>query len=166
MVPVRAPSPPRILVLAPSGSDVVLYLGGWLFDWILAGWKATVLTAEPCDDRPLRILGAASGRLVPKAVTLAVRSSSLVAVEATLSEAGPEVGELMNTLAGREGPLVWLWGATCRHHEDDQGQTIRHRPSSAAKAFKIQALSALDLQDRELVDPEELRPAVGRDLAG
>ena len=43
--------------IAPTAADAIERAGGWLFDQALAGWDVTVITAEPADCRPLRILG-------------------------------------------------------------------------------------------------------------
>jgi hypothetical protein len=48
----------RLDIFASSVVDVVTFVGGWLFDRVMAGWDVTVIVAEFPDGRPVEILGA------------------------------------------------------------------------------------------------------------
>ena len=61
----------RLAVLGTSVADVVRCVGGWLFDRAMAGWDVTVLVYDHHDDRPLRILGAATLNLESALATTA-----------------------------------------------------------------------------------------------
>ena len=56
----------RLDVVASSPADVVCSVGGWLYDRVRAGWEVNVLLPQPCDTRPLQILGMHASELDSK----------------------------------------------------------------------------------------------------
>lgn len=48
----------RVDVVACSVADAVRRAGGWIFDHTMQGWTVNVRVPQPCDSRPLEILGA------------------------------------------------------------------------------------------------------------
>lgn len=143
----------RLDVLATSAADVVQSAGGWLYDRVMAGWEVTVLLAESCDTRPLRILGA-------RGVDLASATGSTshtLAVSAEAFTADARVRDWL--LESLEGGLteVALWGQAPEawplriNRATTQAQ---HLLSAAARTFKAQALTAAGMADAT-VDPTE-----------
>ena len=138
----------RLVVVGPTLAGVVRFAGGWLFDRVMAGWDATVLTADHADVRPLRILGASAFDLdfalaVPDRAPL----PEIVAIEASLCDADPRVGLLMRQALDNGVSDVRFWGESCSGGldlVDFSGGTgaVPHRLSFAARAFKAQALTA------------------------
>ena len=131
------------MVVAPSAVEVVQCAGGWLFDRVMAGWDATVLTTGCADSRPLRILGsrtmdldAALARSLPGPVPQAI------AVEATLYESDQRVRRLVLESLRAGSVDVWLWGERWPADLDGDVGSVQHRLSVAARAFKAQALAA------------------------
>ena len=134
-------------VIAPSVADVVRAAGGWLFDRTVAGWTVNVIVnvpvVDPCDLRPLRVLGITtlcdesafeSLDEMPRTRALAVAADAVIGdarvrrhVERALDSGLTEV-----TLWGDTGP------AEIGHHLHN----VAHRLSGAARAFKARALVA------------------------
>jgi len=134
---------PQLVVVAPSAIEVVQCAGGWLFDRVMAGWDATVLTTDCADPRPLRILGS---RTVDLESALAAPAPGpgpqAIAVDATLYESDARVRRLVLD-ALREGTVdVWLWGERWPADLAADVGSVQHRLSVAARAFKAQALMA------------------------
>jgi hypothetical protein len=133
---------PRVVVIAPTVVGAVLAAGGWLFDSVMAGRRASVHTVDRADDRVLRILGADAAAPVSQIAAQEPDAAlCAVAVEAALYRADPCVHRFVD--AGiRAGVDVWLWGEPAEGALDVSGM-VQHRLSLAAKAFKAQALSAV-----------------------
>jgi len=104
----------QLIVIAPSGADVVQFAGGWLFDRRMAGWDIDVLVPDQDAARSLRVLGvravdlhaglASVVRGPERAAGLAV-AADLMAIDERIHE---EVLE-----AVRSGITeVALWGGT------------------------------------------------------
>jgi hypothetical protein len=135
---------PRLTAIAASPADVVRAAGGWLFDQAIAGWDVSVLTAQPGDPRPLRILGTRSHALdavlasrVPWGACLQV-----IAVAADLYDADERVRRITrNALMASPAELL-LWGGQDRADRGGDATIVQYQPSLAARAFKAQALAA------------------------
>jgi hypothetical protein len=158
----------QLIVIAPSGADVVQFAGGWLFDRRMAGWDVDVLVPDArgersdgeCQDaaRSLRILGvravdlhaglASVVRGPERAAGLAV-AADLLAIDERIHE---EVLE-----AVRSGITeVALWGGTRPAKIGGRVDTTQYRLSAAARAYKRHALAAVGLTDREVGHTERL----------
>ncbi len=125
-------------------ADVVGSAGGWLFDQVMAGWDATVLTADDADPRSARVLGSrACGleyALARPAWGPCVRA---IAVQAGLYDREPRLRAMVAaTLEAGPGEF-WLWGDGPPEDLDGSAGPVRQRLSVAARAFKAQALAAL-----------------------
>lgn len=134
----------RLDVVTDSVADVVTFAGGWLFDRVMAGWDVTVLIAGDDDVRPIQILGADTLDLEtalaiwadrPRPHTLAV-SADLFARDSRIRKGVLEALEHGAT-------EVTLWGESWPSELDRTVDSVQHPLSSAARAFKAQALSAL-----------------------
>jgi hypothetical protein len=135
----------RLDIVAPSIIEVVRCAGGWVFDRVMAGWDVTVLVADSSDDRPLQILGAETADL----------ETALVSGLAGLTGPRPHALAVAADLYGRDARVrqgvrdalesgqteVTLWGDTWPA-ELDRVDSVEHRLSVAARAFKAQALAA------------------------
>jgi hypothetical protein len=136
----------RIDVVAPTTASAVRFAGGWLFDHVMAGWEVTAHVGTHTDARPLRILGA---RVVDLERTLGPRTRGLfpqsLAVDAELCRADPRVRLMVLEAVGHEETDVRLWGDGWPVDAAPTGSAEGrcHRLSIAARAFKAQALAAV-----------------------
>ena len=108
----------------------------------MAGWDVTVLIGGDEDARPLEILGAdvldlesvlASWEERPHPQTVAV-AADIFAVDARVR------GGVLDALD--QGAKVTLWGERLPAELDESVDSVQHRLSAAARAFKAQALAA------------------------
>jgi hypothetical protein len=136
----------RLDVVAPSVEGAVRAAGGWMFDRVMAGWDVRVLVAPGDDDRALQILGADTGDLedVLEIGPDGQRPHAL-AVAADMYGSDARIREGVRQAIESGQTEVTLWG------EDwpadlDRGSvdSVEHRLSVAARAFKAQALAALE----------------------
>lgn len=135
---------PRLVVVAPVLGDAVRCAGGWLFDQAMAGWDVTVLTAEHADPRPLRILGAHPADLdCALASPVAGPRPHAIAVGAELYRSDARVRRLVRTALDEDASEVRLWGGRWPADLDHRVTAVPHRLSTAARAFKAQALAAV-----------------------
>jgi hypothetical protein len=125
-------------VIGVDAADVVRSAGGWLVDRVMAGWDVQVTLTREGDLRPLQILGLRIGERRDQPVALAVAGGLSVQVQTALNRGGAEV-------------MVWdadrLTGL----------EPVRYVLSSAARAFKAQALAAVGLDLSELHSAEVFR---------
>jgi hypothetical protein len=135
---------PRLTAIAASPADVVRAAGGWLFDQAIAGWDVNVLTAQPGDPRPLRILGTRSHALDAVLASRVPLGACLrgIAVAADLYDADERVRQITRTALMASPAELLLWGDPDRAERDGDVATVRYQPSLAARAFKAQALAA------------------------
>jgi hypothetical protein len=143
-----APERHRLLVIGPTAAEVVLHAGGWLCDQVLAGWECTVLTLEPGDTRPVRILGATS-RLLAQELAAPGRVPQAIAVEVALCGDDPQVRALVRRAIAQGTTEVRRWGDCAA----DTVHPVHHRVSLAARAFKAHALAATGAAP---ADPQQL----------
>jgi hypothetical protein len=131
-------------VVASTMEDVVESAGGWLCDRARAGWDVNVLVAVGGDPRPLTILGAAAHDLEDRLLQT-MRSASQVgalAVSGDLLQADVRVREEVVRVLKRGVTEVIVWGTTWPVELGRQADSVEHRVSSAARAFKSHALVA------------------------
>lgn len=136
-----------LAVYAPDVADVIHFAGGLLCDRAMAGWKVTVHISGPGCDRPLHILGAAWGDF-ESALTPGPRASGphALAVAADLYRRDPRVraGVVAALDGGRTE--VTVWGTALPQELEDRLKTVHYEISAAARAFKRQALAAVDAE--------------------
>jgi hypothetical protein len=134
----------RVLVVAPAMVDAVRHAGGWLFDRATAGWDVLVLTADHGDPRPLHILGAHPIDL-ECALSSPVQESwppQALAVGADLCASDVRVRRIVLKALDEGTVDIRLWGDGATADLQDGAGPVLHRLSSAARAFKAQALAA------------------------
>lgn len=163
----------RLDVVAPSVADVVASAGGWLVDRVMAGWDVTVLiSGAPSADelRPLQILGVEIGDLESAMQQWEQRPHpQTVAVAADLFASNEQVREGVRGALEQGLTEVTLWGESWPSELDAPVDCVQHELSSAARAFKAQAMNALG-SDGAVAGAEVFRcgvmtrPSVAADL--
>jgi hypothetical protein len=147
----RAPANPilryRLNVVASTTEDVVHSAGGWLCDRARAGWDVNVLVPGGGDPQPLTILGATTQVLHDDFLSM-VRSASRVealAVSADLLAADTRLRDEVVRVLKRGLTEVTVWGQQWPAELGKQADSVQHRVSAAARAFKSHALVAADV---------------------
>ncbi len=158
-----APAVGRLLryqlnVVGSTTQDVVESAGGWLCDRARAGWDVNVLVADGGAPRPLTILGATAIDLEDGFLSM-VRSASrggALAVSTDLLGADARVRDEVVRVLKRGLTEVTVWGTQWPAELGRQGDSIQHRVSSAARAFKSHALVAADVSTDAVTPTEAL----------
>jgi hypothetical protein len=138
----------RLDIVAPSVREAVVFAGGWLFDRVMAGWDVTVLCPDSFFDRPLQILGVAKHDLEYGLASWGHRprpQSLAVATDLFDRDSRVRLG-VLKALA-HSATEVTLWGNTWPAELDNSVESVQHRLSAAARAFKAQALAAAAVRD-------------------
>jgi hypothetical protein len=161
----------RLDVVSPSVPEVVKFAGGWLVDRVMAGWDVTVLIDGAQDLRPLEILGVDTQDLQGALEMWADRPHpQTVAVASELFSADARVRQGVLNALDQGLTEVTLWGEHWPEELDDTVGSVRHQLSAAARAFKAQALAAIDPPLAIVGDAETFRcgvmarPSVAADL--
>jgi hypothetical protein len=161
----------RLDVVSPSVPEVVKFAGGWLVDRVMAGWDVTVLIDGAQDLRPLEILGVDTQDLEAALEMWADRPHpQTVAVASELFSADARVRQGVLNALDHGQTEVTLWGEHWPEELDDTVGSVRHQLSAAARAFKAQALAAIDPPVAVVGDAETFRcgvmarPSVAADL--
>lgn len=140
---VFSPTRYQLCVVARDIGELVDSAGGWLCDRILAGWDVCVAIAEPCDLRPLQILGVTTlathqrlGSINDGGITASI------ALAPGIFENNDHVRDVVLQALHHGAIEVAFWGPLIPN--DLHGQLARrhHRLSGAARAFKAHALAA------------------------
>jgi hypothetical protein len=154
--PVEHSLRPRLTAIAPSVAEVVRSAGGWLFDQRMAGWDVNVLTTDHNDLRPLRILGARAHDLDTVLASPIVLGPCLrsIAASADLYDSDERVRQMVQNALEAGVAELRLWGDTQRARLLPLAGLVRHRPSIAACAFKVQALVAAGIPAAAAADVE------------
>ena len=135
--------------MASNVAEAVQAAGGWMFDRVMAGWDVRVLVRHSGghqDDRALQILGADCADL-DTALADGIPDSRphALAVAADLygRDARIRAGVCQALDSGQTEVTLWgeRWPADLDRSEVG---SVEHRLSVAARAFKAQALAALD----------------------
>jgi hypothetical protein len=134
----------------------------------MAGWDVTVITVDMSDPRPLHILGVRACRL-ESALTAPVFGSCLqaIAVRTDVYHADERVRRLVRTAAEAGSTEIRLWGELWPADFDGSGDSVSHRLSLAALAFKAQALAVATRSGEQPTDTEVFRRGeIKRRVAG
>ncbi|MGW1028611.1 hypothetical protein ACWD4J_33840 [Streptomyces sp. NPDC002577] len=133
------------MVVAPTTAGVVRSAGGWLFDQVMAGWDAAVLTTDHADPRPLRILGAQAADLDTwlAAPPTLDPGPQAVMVDTDLYGSDARVRQMvLEAIESGADDVRFCGDRRTADIDDDGAGSVRHRLSVAARAFKAQALAA------------------------
>ena len=158
--------------IAPTAADAIGSAGGWLFDQALAGWDVTVITAERADCRPLRILGVRDHTLESVLSYQGDGSClSAIAFSAAMFASDERVRRIVLAAVEAGVPELRFWGDTDVTGAglggtglDGPASLVAHRLSSAARAFKAQALAAAAVRGQSPADTEVFRRGARRGL--
>ena len=132
--------------------------GGWLFDQVMAGWDVTVVAADLGDPRPLEILGVRARPLdVICATPVHGPCLQAIAVRTDMYHADERVRQFVLTAAEAGGAEIRLWGDVWPEDFDGRADSVSHRLSLAARAFKAHAMAAADLTGEPTADTEVFR---------
>ncbi|PRC46808.1 hypothetical protein C6A85_88180 [Mycobacterium sp. ITM-2017-0098] len=135
--------------------DAVRFAGGWVYDRVMAGWDVTVLVGDNEDVRPLEILGADVVNLESVLEAWEQRPHpQTVAVAADLFDRDDRVRRGVLGALEQGATEVTLWGAPLPAELDSSVDSVEHRLSAAARAFKAQALAAVGVTG-ESIGPTE-----------
>jgi hypothetical protein len=146
----------QLNVVALTMEDVVRSAGGWLYDSTRAGWDVNVVVANGGDPRPMTILGATALDLDESFLSMVQRASrgEALAVSADLLDADARVRDEVLRVLKRGLAEVTVWGTRWPAELGRQADSVQHRVSAAARAFKSHALVAADLST-DSVSPTE-----------
>ncbi|KUI11307.1 hypothetical protein AU193_11980 [Mycobacterium sp. GA-1285] len=149
----------RLDVVAPTVSDAVKNAGGWIYDRVMAGWDVTVLVGGDEDVRPLTILGARTLDLESILANWEDRPHpQTVAVAANMIDRDTRVLQHVRNALDQGATEVTLWGERVPAELDSSVESVEHRLSAAARAFKTKALAATgDPDDVEVSGCEMFR---------
>jgi hypothetical protein len=136
----------------------VQHAGGWLFDQVMAGWDVTVITVDSGDPRPLDILGVRTC-VLDAALAAPVFGACLqaIALRSDLYHADERVRRLVLTAAEAGGTEIRLWGDLWPADFAGDADSVSHRLSLAARAFKAQALAVAAVTPEPPMDTEVFR---------
>ena len=148
----------RLDVVAPTVLDAVKFAGGWVYDRVMAGWDVTVLVGDDDDVRPLEILGAEVRDLESVLVSWEDRPHpQTVAVAVDLFDRDARVRQGVLEALEQGATEVTLWGEGLPEELDESVDSVQHRLSAAARAFKAQALAAANAPDAAVGNMETFR---------
>jgi hypothetical protein len=148
----------RLDVVAPTVLDAVRFAGGWVYDRVMAGWDVTVLISGDDDARPLEILGAEVRDLESVLEAWEERPHpQTVAVAADLFAMDARVREHVLNALDQGATEVTVWGERLPAELDESVDSVQHRLSAAARAFKAQALAAANVSAGDIGLSETFR---------
>jgi hypothetical protein len=137
-------SPYRLELMALDCADVVRCAGGWIFDYTACGWLVIVVLAECRDPTPLRILGAQV--MLPEDVQVAYEGHppTVLATNTDIYRDDAWVRDRVESAMTHRRSQIVMWGDEhCHPRATPNLCMVHHRLSSAARAFKAHALTAL-----------------------
>ncbi len=111
----------------------------------MAGWHVTVAVRNPEDARPLRILGADTVDLEAALSSPYGPMPELIAVAIDLYESDERIRTGAREALDGNLTRIALWGEALPSELDREFESIQHRLSLAARAFKSHALAAASL---------------------
>jgi hypothetical protein len=138
----------RLDIVAPTVLDAVRFAGGWIYDRVTAGWDVTVLVGRHEDVRSLEILGAETLDLESVLTSWEQRPHpQTVAVAADLFGRDERVRRGVLGALEQGATEVTLWGQHLPSELDSSVDSVEHRLSAAARAFKAHALAAAGVRE-------------------
>lgn len=157
-----------LTVIAADVDGTVASAGGWLCDRVRAGWQVTVLVPAGSDVRALTILGVHT-EVVDSAADALRGTAAAVAVDARVLRHDDELRQTVLRLVDAGRIEVTVWGASALFGADGRFDTVRHRLSAAARAFKAGAMRAIgtpiaEPSTEEFVSTAMWYPPDGADL--
>ena len=134
-------------VVAADVADVVMSIGGLIFDRAMAGWDVSVVVGadgeRAIDDRPVRILGARVTVVPPGPQRAAMLPApQLLAVAGDVIVHSDAVRRQVLAAGDDTATEVLLWSPDHPPSLNCKYMPVRHRPSAAAQVFKSHAMAA------------------------
>jgi hypothetical protein len=163
----------EIAVEVADVRDAVRSAGGWLCDRVRAGWNVTVTVPDGTDVRPLTILGVATrsaSDAVPEPSDAQEMPAAMALAADDLAKDQRLLKDVLKTL-DRGTVEVTIWGERLPSALTGRVESVRYRLSSAAVAFKAQALVAAGEPGQSVAGEEEFHssalwyPPDGSDLS-
>ncbi|MEZ0341336.1 hypothetical protein ACAG25_15250 [Mycobacterium sp. pV006] len=145
----RGPSrgtPYRLVVLGTDAAEVVSVAAGVIYDSTSTGWQVDVHLEHDGHPRALSILGTRS-RPLPEVLELETDCPDVVLLGASLIERHQPIHRLATSLTRHRRSDVAVWGTAALPPQLDMSMCFDYRLSTAAMAFKRQALAAAGLAD-------------------
>lgn len=139
-----AAKPYRMELMALDVADAVRHAGGWMFDRVASGWTVIVILPKCSDPRSLRILGVQVVAPEDALVIDECGPPAVIATRAELHRDDKRIRRRVDDAVERRHSEVVIWAG--QEYQPDSVPNLRvvhHRLSSAARAFKAQALIAL-----------------------
>jgi len=131
----------RIEAMARAAADVVIGLGGLLFDRRCLGWDTVVLLDDHTDMRPLQIIGADCAGLQSTLDMPQQPQPAAIATSAQLYRNDPRVCARVDAAIDSRSTEVLLWGDIDSIGPRPQMIAVAHHVSQAAATFKTHALT-------------------------
>lgn len=101
----------RILVIGSDSADVVRFVGGWICDRALSGWRVTVALKNTTDTEPIVILGAKPIPFEAVAPDLPdVRWPCALAMAGDIFAEDSKVNRVLSSCRREALPDVMVWG--------------------------------------------------------
>ena len=132
----------RIEAMALAAADVVVGLGGVLFDRRCLGWDTVVLLDDRTDMRPLQIIGADCADLQSALDISQQPQPAAIATSVELYRSDPRVCARVDAAIDSRSTEVLLWGDTDSIGPTHEMIAVAHHVSQAAATFKTHALTA------------------------
>ncbi|OAN39658.1 hypothetical protein A4X20_16795 [Mycolicibacterium iranicum] len=137
-----------LTVITADVDGAVASAGGWMCDRVRAGWQVTVSVPAGSDVRALTILGVHT-EVTESAADVLRGTPAAVAVDARVLRHEDELRTTVLQLVDAGRVEVTVWGASALFGSDGRFDTVRHRLSAAARAFKSHAVRATGLPPAE-----------------
>ncbi|HEX2214626.1 MAG TPA: hypothetical protein VHH12_14475 [Mycobacterium sp.] len=147
-----------LTVIAADVSSVVAAAGGWLCDRVRAGWQVTVVVPAGQDLRALQIMGVRAESAPSVVEVLRERYAAAWAVDATVLDSDDDVRREVRRALKQGRTEVTVWGSSKLCASDRRFTAVRHRLSTAARAFKKHALLTCG-RDRDVPTAEDFLSA-------
>ncbi|MFB1296872.1 hypothetical protein ACAG24_015260 [Mycobacterium sp. pW049] len=130
-----------LTVIAADVDGTVAAAGGWLCDRVRAGWQVTVLVPPGSDVRALTILGVHT-EPTESATDALEHPAAAIAVDARVLRRDDELRRAVLGVVDAGHIEVTVWGESALFGSDGRFDAVRHRLSTAARAFKAGAMRA------------------------
>lgn len=132
-------APYKLVVIGTDIADTVCAIGGLMFDCARSGWHVDVHLETGGEHAALQILGV-SGRILPARFEFEPDWPDAIFFAAGLQECDRGVRKLIDEVSRRRRAFTAAWDAS--------GDDIEHRLSTAAQAFKREAMRAAGMDAR------------------
>lgn len=145
----------QIHTIATCAHDVVVGIGGWLFDHARQGWKVSVMLSEPAQSSALNILGI-SAREIDYASWPSAENVNLVVASTELYERDQALRRHIVKASRDRHTNVWLWDPNGRRVAPHESKGLRYTLGNAARVFKTQAMVSAELATERVATHETL----------